>query len=217
MKKTSAFTLAETLITLVIIGVVAAMTLPGLTESYKRKENSVRLKKFYTTMEQAILLSQVKNGDAAYWDKESLDSDDKANNYNRLHKYFLKYIEPYLKYTSYDRNGYIQDIEDTAQQSHLRVKMSDGSLVYLFNGDCIDMILDLNGTKAPNKWGFDRFDFLLCNNGECGKSKFICSYLRKNVSTREEALEKCKTTPQSCTTLLQFDNWELKKDYPYKL
>ena len=54
MKKTSAFTLAETLITLVIIGVVAAMTLPGLTESYKRKENSVRLKKFYTTMEQAI-------------------------------------------------------------------------------------------------------------------------------------------------------------------
>ena len=43
MKK--AFTLAEVLITLGIIGVVAALTLPNIVRYYKRKESSVRIKK----------------------------------------------------------------------------------------------------------------------------------------------------------------------------
>lgn len=44
MKK-SAFTLAEVLITLGIIGVVAALTLPALMADYRAKELEVRFKK----------------------------------------------------------------------------------------------------------------------------------------------------------------------------
>ena len=40
------FTLAEVLITLGIIGVVSALTLPSLITSYKKQEASARLKKF---------------------------------------------------------------------------------------------------------------------------------------------------------------------------
>ena len=40
-----AFTLVEVLITLGIIGVVAAMTLPALIQKQHRKETSVKLKK----------------------------------------------------------------------------------------------------------------------------------------------------------------------------
>lgn len=45
MKHKTAFTLAEVLITLEIIGIVAALTIPTLIGDYRNKERSVRLKK----------------------------------------------------------------------------------------------------------------------------------------------------------------------------
>ena len=51
------FTLAEVLITLGIIGVVAAMTIPSIVQKQNQKEATSRLKKFYSTMSQAIMLS----------------------------------------------------------------------------------------------------------------------------------------------------------------
>ena len=49
-----AFTLAETLITLGIIGVVAAMTIPSLITNYNKHITEVRLQKFYSLCNQAI-------------------------------------------------------------------------------------------------------------------------------------------------------------------
>ena len=54
----SAFTLAEVLITLGIIGVVAAMTLPSLVNNYKEKELVSRTKKLYSNVQNAVLLAQ---------------------------------------------------------------------------------------------------------------------------------------------------------------
>ena len=47
----SGFTLAEVLITLGVIGVVAAMTMPSLVAHYKEKQTVVALKKFYSILE----------------------------------------------------------------------------------------------------------------------------------------------------------------------
>lgn len=49
-----AFTLAEILITLGIIGVVAAITIPTLINNYQKNEYVTRLKKFYTTFNSAL-------------------------------------------------------------------------------------------------------------------------------------------------------------------
>ena len=57
-----AFTLAEVLITLGIIGVVAAMTLPALVNNYKEKEIITQVKKTYSSINQAIALAQTKYG-----------------------------------------------------------------------------------------------------------------------------------------------------------
>ena len=43
----SAFTLAETLITIGIIGIVASMTLPSLIQNHREKETAAKLKKTY--------------------------------------------------------------------------------------------------------------------------------------------------------------------------
>ena len=53
--KNRAFTLAEVLITLGIIGVVAAMTLPTVVNKYKEKETVTKLKKFYSIISQSYL------------------------------------------------------------------------------------------------------------------------------------------------------------------
>ncbi len=63
----AAFTLAEVLITLGIIGVVAAMTLPSLVANYKEKQRVTQLKKSYSVLQQAFLRAVEKHGDAQYW------------------------------------------------------------------------------------------------------------------------------------------------------
>ena len=62
-----AFTLAEVLITLGVIGLVAAMTLPSLIGNYQKKEPVVRLKVAYSLLNQAIEQSQQINGDISSW------------------------------------------------------------------------------------------------------------------------------------------------------
>ena len=58
-----AFTLAEVLITLGIIGVVAALTIPTLMANHRRQVAETRLEKFYTTINQAVKMAEVDYGD----------------------------------------------------------------------------------------------------------------------------------------------------------
>ena len=62
-----AFTLAEVLITLGIIGVVAAMTLPTLISNYQAKQRVTQLKKVYSVLNQAYLRVKEKYGSVESW------------------------------------------------------------------------------------------------------------------------------------------------------
>ena len=53
--KKCAFTLAEVLITLGIIGVVAAMTMPSLISHYRHKVLETQFKKAYSVLSQAMI------------------------------------------------------------------------------------------------------------------------------------------------------------------
>ncbi len=64
----AAFTLAEVLITLGIIGIVAALTMPALIGNYRKKQTVVQLKKIYSAMSQSVQMSQSNYGDIADWD-----------------------------------------------------------------------------------------------------------------------------------------------------
>ena len=63
--KIKGFTLAEVLITLGIIGIVAAMTLPTVTGKYRKKVVETRLKRFYSVANAAVKASELDNGS---WD-----------------------------------------------------------------------------------------------------------------------------------------------------
>lgn len=55
------FTLAEVLITLGVIGIVAAMTLPALVHNYQEQEYVTRLKKSVSALEQAKIRAMDEN------------------------------------------------------------------------------------------------------------------------------------------------------------
>ncbi len=57
-----AFTLAEVLITLTIIGIVAAMTIPTLMSKYKDQATVTKLKKAQSVLSNALLSATAKNG-----------------------------------------------------------------------------------------------------------------------------------------------------------
>lgn len=86
-----AFTMAEVLITLGIVGVIAAITIPNVVQNYKKKDVAIKLQKNYNELNQVIERAKADHGDPEswnYWEPSNLD------------KWVETYIVPYVR-TSY--------------------------------------------------------------------------------------------------------------------
>lgn len=203
----NAFTLAEVLITLGIIGVVAAITLPALTAKYKKQITATRLKSAYSILSQALTMSEVKNGQPEYWIVPT------TGNMLELKDYMMKYFAPYIKYTETGtKSGYFPI--DNGNAPYL--KLSNGTILYFHKGGGYDLIVDINGIDGPNKSGYDMFFFLLNITSTYFKKGF--SPLTPSVvENRDSLLSKCKSEPNYCAALFEYDGWVVKDDYPYKL
>ncbi len=206
--KSVAFTLAEVLITLGIIGVVAAMIMPALIANNKKSEISAKLKKFNTTMSQCVLLSEQDNGPAEEWSSPGeYDTFD-------LDKFFKTYFAPYLKYSN-------TELKTDNGAKHYYVYLLDGGYFYFVKGNCVDIVYDVNGFKKPNAHGRDTFRFLLCGSKspEWCDGRHFCPMYSTSAHTREEKIRDCIKGDRGsgCTGLLEYDGWEFKKDYPIRL
>ncbi len=62
MKNRKGFTLAEVLVTLAVIGVVAALTIPALIQSSNEKQATTSIKKALSTLNQALTMSIAQDG-----------------------------------------------------------------------------------------------------------------------------------------------------------
>lgn len=177
LKAKYGFTLAEVLITLVIIGVVAAMTIPTVINNTKKQEYVSKLKKVYSTLTQATNLIIAEEGPVPVW------SDEKGV----VHGYYKKKLVnakecgyntgcfeqgPY----KYLNNGYSGNWD--AVGSYYKLILADGVQINLgaFNpacdtvsvdeeNICMGIDVDLNGGKGPNAVGRDVFEFLLKKDG----------------------------------------------------
>ena len=67
MKKRNAFTLAEILVTLGIVGVIAALTVPDLVSDYQNKTMAVKIRKFATELNEAIDLYLTDKGKSSVY------------------------------------------------------------------------------------------------------------------------------------------------------
>jgi prepilin-type N-terminal cleavage/methylation domain-containing protein len=205
-KTNKAFTLAEVLIALVVIGIIAAITVPGLITNYKKHAASTKIKKFYATMQQAITKAKADGNDLNDWaDNPSSDDDNRGTITTNFCK---KYILPYIFYQKTFFNG-----------RNYYIYFNDGTyVIFDYTGGCMEMYFDTNGIKKPNIQGSDIFRFLYCSKLDNRyKQREFIPYKATWTTTRAYALYSCKSMPYSCSGLLSFDNWEFKDDYPYKV
>lgn len=236
MKK--GFTLAEVLITLGIIGIVAAMTLPGLNAKYKKNQTVTQLKKAYTVLAQAIKLSEVTNGSLDYWDYK-LPAED----------FYQKYLANYMSVNNktITESGIVYKYlngsscaETLCVRDSYTVYLSDGTALILSaftglsNGRVIS--IDVNGYKEPNTFGKDVFSFAIINkyglvpfgyksfgyaspnedaDNPNSYNQVFGEYDRNVITGSQKYACTKKGRGFWCSALILMDDWQIKDDYPW--
>ena len=172
-----AFTLAEVLITLGIISIVAAMTLPQLIKNYQAKVLETAFKKSYSNLSKAYLMTQQELG-VTNLRQTFATYDSNLGEYplaDEFYKVFYKNIgasqeaEEYLvKNYNNTQSFYTVPLNSTGGYRHIRPQkmLADGSsLGVLINAAKIFFFVDTNGPyQKPNRYGFDIFTFAIQDN-----------------------------------------------------
>lgn len=215
LKLFKGFTLAEVLITLGIIGVVAALTMPALVANYKKQEAVSKLKKSYTMLAQALKMSELDNGEFQYWDKGR-----DANAY--LERFWLPYFKSIKVCKTYQECGYesnkpwymlsgrLNDWKVVDSGKRIPFMTSDGFLYNMsMDTDDARIFIDINGAKPPNMTGKDLFIFVITDKG---------IFPREYDQPEDVINTNCKrrnSNGYSCAAKIMRDGWEMKSDYPW--
>ena len=204
----AAFTLAEVLITLGIIGVVAALTMPALISNHRKSVVENKLKKFYSSMSQAVIMSEAAIGASP----NEWDTFSSAYNGAEMEAWFNKYLKNYL-----------QVLEATRKGSYVYVALSDGTGFVIFNH-----FKTVNGIHV-----YFCTDYKKCSDKPDGKNVFTFMFYKNGFSTygqgssltREQLLSPsldcaCATNqsyPHYCSNLIQREGWKIPDDYPFRI
>ncbi len=240
-KKAVAYTLAEVLITLGIIGVVAAMTIPTLMQNYQKKVFATRVHQTFNILSQAVEMAKTDYGDISTWDINSNKNkvcDSYSECMTNANKYYAeKYFIPYLKTNNLGyvklnhpgikkRNGKMFLKTDNFR-NYYSIQLSNGTLVmFAYNGSgtydkdgnflyftlSAPMIwVDVNGPAEPNMAGRDFFVFTISP----GRNAFVTYGFNGSDSFLSSGCSENTDYPYTCATLLQKNNWEMDKNYPW--
>ena len=212
-----AFTLAEVLVTLGIIGVVAAITMPTLIDNHQKKVAATRLEKFYSMMSQAVY----------QWVGDTGFIPGTTYNFPENTKYNGKGLEQW-----YNANlgKYIKSTSQVSTDSGMFVAFADGSgfNAYQTGGNmyfffCIEA--KYCNTQASSAEGY--FDGKRTFLFDFANGDFYASLPGQQNMSREELLRACKYgnsdnsevsskgRRHTCTRLIQIDGWQIKDDYPW--
>ena len=182
--KLKGFTMAEVLITIGIIGLVAAMTMPTLINNAKNKELEAAFKKQYSLLSQAInhLQAQdvcthsscIPNGTTMlnYFDKIykiNKRCDDMPEGLPEYDKWCFPKNQNDTKYTNYNKtSSYL----NTASFDDGQFYTMDGALISFEKRSTDGIVIisiDVNGrAKRPNAFGHDLFMFQILDKGPVG-------------------------------------------------
>ncbi len=163
------FTLAEILITLGIIGVVAALAAPALTKNSGQAKLGPALSKFVNTFENASGLMMQQEGMT-----KLIESNGDSLPMEQISKHMVV-VPSSESYTYYAPGGGEGGTVDSASVYVLK----DGSIMAIspvesiteftdkgaFKGIVADIIYDINGNAGKNRAGKDVFRFVLDNSG----------------------------------------------------
>ena len=169
----TAFTLAEVLITLGIIGVVAALTLPALVQRQQEKAAAVKLKKAYSVISNAFNLAKNEHGNFSDWFGDT----------SSVSEYSQRFAEILIPYMNVSKNcgfnsgclpgGNVKGLTGTGHYDYdssnveYKVILNDGTALSLYvlspscegteTIKCGNIKVNVGGKKKAYFWGKDFF------------------------------------------------------------
>lgn len=203
------FTLAEVLITLVIIGIIAAMTIPSLINQTNEQESVVAVKKSFSVLSQAYKSLIADMGEITTYPLGNSNIEATEN--------FGKLIAPYFSSqkicgmaanegcfpSSYKLMSGEDALNYDEKTNYFKMRLSDGSAVLfsIYNLPIVKgtstgldstygwIMVDINGDKGPNTMGKDNFSFWITKYG-------IVPF--GSAFDNDHPLENCRTLGFSC-------------------
>lgn len=158
--------MAEVLITLGIIGIVAALTVPVLINYFTEQAYLTQFKKVYSELSQAYIQAAQDNGTADKW-PSAVDA--------------YTYLKPYLKIAqdcgstaSCVVPGGIKTLDGGFKHGGINyhVMLANGTTLLFYyavdggGGKAMTVNVNLNGNKPPNQFGYDYFIFELATKND---------------------------------------------------
>ncbi|MBR6163932.1 hypothetical protein IKQ26_08610 [bacterium] len=177
------------MITLVIIGVIAAITVPTLMNKFQEEQTISKLTSTYSILSQAVKMAEIHNGKIETWDIGTGDSPEGAIK-------LYNYIAPEIKklkscgsdtgcfadtyknlqgnnapYNPNTWNRYARGILNNGTSFIIWSSGSNCNLNLSINNNgslsrtCGAFLVDINGNKKPNRYGYDYFCFYITKDG----------------------------------------------------
>lgn len=224
-RKHSGFTLAEVLITLGIIGVVAAMTIPNLITAHQKRVTVTKLQKAISVINQAYKMAYDDVGEASPEEAKAMGAEE----------YFKKYWAPYIKVHTYCKNykvcgykssspfkmsnGVAHGMVLVAPSARATFYTPDGFLFIIYTacgkedgtlGLMSNIFVDINGGKNPNQIGKDCFWLDRVVNGGGVQPR---GYQLSNDAINEN----CSNVGggEACAEKIKRAGWQIDKSYPW--
>lgn len=226
MKK--GFTLAEVLITLGVIGVVAAMTIPNLINNYQKHVIETNLKETYSILQQVMKFTEY----------DDVTLEEFPDSPQGVKDWFEKYFQPHLKYSNvcFHTKG--------CWQTKGNVKFLNGSIpsadykelglghnnmtISLTNGSYINFV-GLSSEEAKNSYGISENGYIAITidaNGNIGpnvfgKDIFVVLYHESkglfpagSNKSREDILNNCNISSIGtfCMARTKDNGWIIPND-----
>lgn len=185
-----AFTLAELLVSLTVIGVIAALTMPVIYTNYQKAVLESSFKKAHVLLDEATKMISYNNRAIVRKAYELCPSSsgsyycyasDLKNAYYQTLKVTSNFDRTRYTLTSY--NGKAKNPSSGGRLAYPDKVLGNGMLFgIMINQAKINVTIDTNGKKKPNRLGFDVFCFQVDSNGELQSIK-----MSKDFTEEEKA------------------------------
>ena len=226
------FTLAETLIAVVVLGILAAITVTSLIKNYQKTQTITKLKKIYSDINQAIDVSVIENGPVDTW---------QGSNQEKIRDYLIPHFKvdeiitlpearrrakKYYEISGKQETGLNIIARTVADDRAYALNLRNGTQIWIISSSIvITFLVDLNGSKKPNTFGKDVFlmryyiqenifDFDSRCDTDTEYIKRSAEQLKTSNSCNKYGCNK-NSRGMWCGALIEASGWQFPKDYPW--
>ncbi len=213
--KVLGFTLAEVLVTVGIIGVVAALTMPTLVQNHQRKVYVTQLRKVCTELEQSFVRYINDRNAVNLREAGNLTTTDGIASFFNRYFNVVKECNDSFCFTDYKcldgdcYGGYFNTERSVNLSSGALIGFNEAGVDNLF----INFLVDVNGEQGPNIAGRDIFFITADVNGKLEDFGYMFAQIVGGGQDidREDIFEQgCASQGLGCYGKVVLDGWEMK-------